>query len=155
MKTLYIVCKNAHWYNHYGKIVCRSSKIKKKILQYCKVISLQLKKKCHGFPSVLSSFHRISYINVFHFVYIQIQIQIQIQNCSPANQLLHIYLKEIKLVSQRDICNVATSKMVLEQSPKPVPQAAILAGTCRFYQPLSPEFKKHAHWLKGRLRLRQ
>lgn len=51
--------------------------------------------------------------------------------------------------------HVATSKMVLEQSPKPVPQAAILAGTCRFYQPLSPESKKHAHWLKGRLRLHQ
>lgn len=51
--------------------------------------------------------------------------------------------------------HVATSKMVLEQSPKPVPQAAILAGACRFYQPLSPESKNHAHWLKGRLRLRQ
>lgn len=51
--------------------------------------------------------------------------------------------------------HVATSKMVLEQSPKPVPQAAILTGTCRFYQPLSPESKKHAHWLKGRLRLHQ
>ena len=42
-----------------------------KPLQYCKVISLQLKKiqECHGVPSVLSSFHRFSYINAFHFVW--------------------------------------------------------------------------------------
>ena len=51
--------------------------------------------------------------------------------------------------------HVLTNIMVLEQSPKPVPQAVILARTCWFYQPLSPESKKHAHWLKCKLGLHQ